>query len=148
MIEITTVKTDDPLTIQLNQYSKAILDIYKDIPFEDDKCLPVISNQKFNEYLKELGQEAKFNQPETMVYFVGAERKEETNPKWHYLSTHVGRRTFISNAVFFNIPSEVIMQWTGHKDHKMMEKYLKINEKQKRREMNKFNGNTEDNGKE
>ena len=138
-IEITTIKTDDPLTIQLNQYSKAILDRYVAEPFEDDKCLPVISNQKFNVYLKELGQAAKFNQAETMVYYKGADRKEDTFPKWKFLSTHVGRRTFVSNSLYLNIPAEVIMQWTGHKDHKMMEKYLKIDETQKRREMEKFN---------
>jgi integrase len=138
-MEITTIKTDDSLIIQLNQYSKAILDKYKDIPFDDDKCLPVISNQKFNVYLKELGQEAKFNQSETTVYYKGAERKEETFPKWKYLSTHVGRKTFVSNALYFNIPAEVIMQWTGHKGHEMLDKYLKINETQKRREMNKMN---------
>jgi integrase len=147
-IEITTIKTDDALVIQLNQFSRAILEKYAAVPFEDDKCLPVISNQKFNVYLKELGQEAKFNQPETIIYYKGAERKEETFPKWKYLSTHVGRKSFVSNSLYLNIPAEVIMQWTGHRDHKMMEKYLIINEKQKQREMDKFNnGNEKENEK-
>jgi integrase len=138
-IEITTIKTEDPLIIELNQYSKTILAKYKDMPYEDDKCLPVISNQKFNVYLKELGQEAKFNEPESIVYYKGNERKEDTFPKWKLLSTHVGRKTFVSNAIYFNIPAEVIMSWTGHKDHKILENYYKITGKQKRREMDKFN---------
>lgn len=140
-IEFTTIKTDDPLIIDLNAYSRALLDKYKDVPFRNDKCLPVISNQKFNEYLKELGQLAKLNEPETVVYYKGNERIEETFKKWELLSTHVGRKTFVSNALFFNIPAEVIMSWTGHKDHKVMESYYKIIGKQKRREMNKFNEN-------
>lgn len=45
-IEIVTIKTDDDLIIELNQYSKAVLDKYKDIPYPDDKALPVITNQK------------------------------------------------------------------------------------------------------
>ncbi|KAA6313153.1 Tyrosine recombinase XerC, partial [termite gut metagenome] len=53
-IEVTTVKTADSLTIELNNHSKTILDKYKDAIFEDDKALPVISNQKMNDYLKEL----------------------------------------------------------------------------------------------
>ena len=138
-IEITTIKTEDPLIIDLNQYSKAILEKYKDAQYEEDRCLPVISNQKFNVYLKELGQEAKFNEPETIVYYKGNERKEETLQKWQLLSTHVGRKTFVSNAIYFNIPAEVIMSWTGHKDHKILENYYKITGKQKQREMNKFN---------
>src|SRR5690606_6849358 len=132
----------------LNQYSKAILARYQNMPFKDDKCLPVISNQKFNVYLKELGQEAKFNDTETIVYYKGNERKEVTCPKWKLLSTHVGRKTFVSNAIYFNIPAEVIMSWTGHKDHKVMENYYKVTRKQKRREMDKFNnGNGKENEK-
>jgi len=138
-IEITTIKTEDSLIIELNDFSKAILEKYKDAPFKNNKCLPVISNQKMNEYLKELGQFAEMNQPETVIYYKGSERIEETFKKWEMLTTHVGRKTFISNALFFNIPAEVIMSWTGHKDHKVMENYYKIIAPQKRREMDKMN---------
>jgi len=140
-IEITSIKTDDDLIIDLNDYSKAILDKYLSIPFKNDKCFPVISNQKMNEYLKELGKLAGFISNETEVYYKGAERFEETHQKWELMSTHMGRKTFISNAMFLNIPSEVIQKWTGHKDHKVFEKYMKIVDQQKRREMNKFNIN-------
>lgn len=44
-IQITTVKTSDSLTIELNKYSRAILDKYADDPFKGNKALPVISNQ-------------------------------------------------------------------------------------------------------
>lgn len=138
-IEITTVKTDDSLFIDLNDYSRAILSKYSQIPFKDDKCLPVISNQKMNFYLKELGKFVELNQKETVIYYKGNERIEETYQKWELLSTHAGRKTFITNALYFNIPAEVIMSWTGHKDHKVMENYYKIIAPQKRREMNKMN---------
>jgi integrase len=138
-IEFTTIKTDEQLLIDLNSYSRSILEKYKNIPFPDDKCLPVISNQKMNEYLKEVGKLAEFNGMETIVYYKGAQRYEETCEKWKLLTTHMGRRTFVTNALFLNIPSEVIQQWTGHKDHKVFEKYYKIIDQQRRREMNKFN---------
>jgi integrase len=138
-IEITTIKTDDALIIDLNDYSRAILEKYKKIQFKNDKCLPVISNQKMNVYLKELGEFAGINQKETVIYYKGNERIEDTFFKYQLLSTHTGRKTFISNALFFNIPAEVIMAWTGHKDHKVMENYYKIIAPQKRREMDKMN---------
>jgi integrase len=138
-IEITTIKTEDSLIIDLNDFSKHILNRYKDTPFKNDKCLPVISNQKMNEYLKELGKIAEINQPETIVYYKGTKRIEETYYKWELLSTHTGRITFITNALYLNIPTEVIMSWTGHKDHRVFENYYKIVEAHKRREMNKFN---------
>ncbi len=50
-IEITTIKTTDHLKIELNKHSRSILEKYKDIPFKNDKALPVISNQKMNDYL-------------------------------------------------------------------------------------------------
>ena len=140
-IEITTIKTEESLQIDLNTYSRAILEKYKHVPLPNDKALPVISNQKFNEYLKELGKFAQLNDPETVVYYKGNERIEETYQKWQLLSTHTGRKTFVSNALFFNIPAEVVMSWTGHKDHRVMENYYKIIAPQKRREMEKFNGN-------
>jgi len=144
-IELTTVKTEETLIIDLNNYSKAILEKYTDVSFKNNKCLPVISNQKMNEYLKELGQLAGLNQPETIVYYKGSERIEETYKKWELLSTHVGRKTFVSNALFLNIPAEVIMSWTGHKDHKVLENYYKIISPHKRREMDKMNQKNRDN---
>lgn len=66
-IEITTIKTKDSLLIDLNTYSRAILEKYNDIPYPNGKALPVISNQKFNEYLKELGGFAEINDPETVI---------------------------------------------------------------------------------
>lgn len=138
-IEFTTIKTDETLIIELNNYSTAILQKYADVPFQNDKCLPVISNQKMNEYLKELGKSAGIDSPETVVYFKGAERFEKTYKKFELLSTHVGRKTFVTNALFMNIPAEVVMAWTGHKDHKVLENYYKVVEQQRGREMNKFN---------
>ena len=68
-IEITTVKTADSLIIELNNHSKAILDKYKEVHFEYDKVLPVITNQKMNDYLKELAELAEINEPIREVYY-------------------------------------------------------------------------------
>ena len=62
-IEVTTIKTSDSLVIELNKHSKAILEKYQDVVFEHDKALPVITNQKMNEYLKELAELAGINEP-------------------------------------------------------------------------------------
>lgn len=138
-IEFTSIKTDESLIIDLNSYSQAILNKYKKFKTPDGKCLPVISNQKMNVYLKDVGKLAGFNSPETIVYYKGAQRIEETFKKWELMTTHMGRKTFVTNALFLNIPSEVIQKWTGHKDHKVFEKYYKIIDQQRRKEMDKFN---------
>lgn len=138
-IEIITIKTTDSLVIELNNHSKAILDKYKDVPFENSKALPVVSNQKMNEYLKELGELAEINEPISETYYKGSNRIDTITPKYALLSTHTGRRTFICNALALGIPAQVVMKWTGHSDYKAMKPYIDIADDIKANAMNKFN---------
>ena len=137
-INVVTVKTTDPLVIDLNKYSKAILDKYKDFHFENGKALPVISHQKTNDYLKELGKLAEIDTPTTVTYMKGRERITETYPKHQLLSTHIGRRTFICNALALGIPAHVVMEWTGHSDYEAMAPYIAVADQTKAVEMTKF----------
>lgn len=138
-IEVTTVKTSDSLIIELNNHSKAILDKYKDVAFEDDKVLPVITNQKMNDYLKELAELAGIDEPVRQTYYRGNERIDEVTPKYALLGTHAGRRTFICNALALGIPPQVVMKWTGHSDYKAMKPYIDIADDIKANAMSKFN---------
>lgn len=114
-IEVTMIKTSDSLIIELNNHSKAILDKYKDVAFEDDKVLPVITNQKMNDYLKELAKLAGIDEPVRQTFYRGNECIDEVTPKYALLGTHAGRRTFICNALALGIPTQVVMKWTGHR---------------------------------
>lgn len=138
-IEVTTVKTSDSLIIELNNHSKAILDKYKDVTFEDDKALPVITNQKMNDYLKELAEMAGIDEPVRQTYYKGNERIDDVTPKYALLGTHAGRRTFICNALALGIPPQVVMKWTGHSDYKAMKPYIDIADDIKANAMSKFN---------
>ena len=138
-IEVTTVKTSDSLIIELNDHSRAILEKYKDIEFENDKALPVITNQKMNDYLKELAELAEINEPVRQTYYKGNERIDEVTPKYALLGTHAGRRTFICNALALGIPPQVVMKWTGHSDYKAMKPYIDIADDIKANAMSKFN---------
>lgn len=138
-IEVTTVKTSDSLIIELNNHSKAILDKYKDVAFEDDKVLPIITNQKMNDYLKELAELAGIDEPVRQTYYRGNERIDEVTPKYALLGTHAGRRTFICNALALGIPPQVVMKWTGHSDYKAMKPYIDIADDIKANAMSKFN---------
>lgn len=138
-IEITTVKTADSLIIELNKYSKSILDKYRDVTFENDRVLPVISNQKMNDYLKILAKLAGIDEPVRETYYKGNERIDVITPKYELLGTHAGRRTFICNALSLGIPAQVVMKWTGHSDYKAMKPYIDIADDIKANAMDKFN---------
>lgn len=137
-IDIVTKKTVDGIRIELNKHSQAILDKYKGKEYKGDKVFPVISNQRMNEYLKELCEICGIDTPTKVVYFLGNERIEETYPKFALVSTHCGRRTFVVNALRLGIPAEVIIRWTGHADYKSMKPYIKIVDELKKSEMSKF----------
>lgn len=138
-ILVTTIKTYDTLRIELNKYSKAILEKYKDEEYENNLALPVISNQKMNDGLKELGELCGINEPVSITYYKGSERIDEVYKKYELLTTHCGRRTFISNAIMLGIPPEVVMKWTGHEDYRTMKPYIAIADKEKKNAMNLFN---------
>ena len=138
-IEVTTVKTSDSLIIEFNKHSKAIIEKYAHIPYENDKALPVVSNQKMNDYIKELAELAEINTPVRLTHYTGNKRTDEVLPKYELLGTHVGRRTFICSALSIGIPVQVVMKWTGHSDYKAMKPYIDVADKTKKSAMEKFN---------
>lgn len=132
---ITTQKTNDRLPINLNSFAKAILDKYKDCKFPGNLALPVITNQKMNDYLKDLCELCEINEPVTSVFYRAGQRVEETKPKYELIGTHAGRRTFICFALSSGIPPQVVMKWTGHSDYSAMKPYIDIAEKTKAEQM-------------
>jgi site-specific recombinase XerD len=119
-IDFTTVKTRDRLVIGLNAYSRSILNKY-------NGGLPnVISNQKMNDYLKELGKLCGIDSTEHQTKFIGSKRVEVSVPKYELITTHTARRTFITQSLERGVRPESIMMITGHKDIKTMMKYVKV----------------------
>ena len=125
-IIVTTQKTNDRLEIPLNDYSRAILDKYAGLQDPRGLALPVISNQRMNDYLKDLCELCNFREPVTKVYYKGGQRVEETREKWQLIGTHAARRSFICYALAKGIPPQVVMKFTGHSDYKAMRPYIDI----------------------
>lgn len=138
-IHIVTQKTSDPLIIELNDTAKKILDKYESSNFKNDKVLPVKTNQETNRYLKDLGEIAELNQPVIQYYYQGRERMISEKPKKEYLTTHIGRRSFICLCISRGIPIPVIMKWTGHKDYDSMRPYIDVTSTTRESEMKKLN---------
>ncbi|HXB42374.1 MAG TPA: site-specific integrase [Bacteroidia bacterium] len=126
-----------PLYIPLTDFALTILERYKDLP--SGKALPIISNQKMNEYLKDLGELAKIDTPVTIYRFKGAKRIETTIPKWKIMTTHIMRKTFVSNALSFGMQTATIKEFTGHKTDKDFNRYLAVITEDKIKAMDVFN---------
>ena len=138
ILYITSQKTNVRIPIELNAFAKEVLNKYKKERYGNDLALPVISDQKMNKYLKDLGELCGFKDPIKRACFRGGKRVEETYPKYEMLGTHAGRRTFICFALSSGIPPQVVMKWTGHSDYSAMKPYIDIAEKTKANAMSLF----------
>ena len=133
-IEVTTVKTADSISIELNKVTKAILEKYKDTP------LPNYTNQAMIRDIKELCKLAGINEEIRVTTYKGNVRTDKIQPKWELVGTHTGRRTFIVNALSLGITPNIVMKWTGHSDYKAMKPYIDIVDSIKASSMTKFDG--------
>lgn len=139
-ISIVTQKTANALKIELNKYSKSIIEKYRKVGVytPDDLVLPAISIQKGNEHLKDCAMLAQIDEPLRLVSYRGSQRVDKSVLKWEVITTHCARRTFVVNALRLGIPAEVIMKWTGHSDFKAMKPYVAIVDELKKENMARF----------
>lgn len=136
---INIIKTGAEVKIELNDYSRAVLEKYKDAILPNNKALPTIHISKFNQFLRKVAHIAGINSNYKRVYYIGSERHEVSGEKWEFITSHCARRTFVVNALYLGIPAEVIMRWTGHSDYDAMKPYIDIVDELKQEQMNKFN---------
>jgi integrase len=120
-------KTKELLTVPLTSYSKEILKKYT-----THNPLPMISNQKLNDYVKELCQFAGFTEPVEIVRFRGAKREAVTYPKHELIGMHTGRKTFATLSLEKGMSAEEVMSITGHRDYKSFKRYVNITEQRKK----------------
>ena len=117
--------TDKALEVPLNEFSLYILKKY-------DYNLPNISNQKFNDYIKEVFQLLGYDENIKKTIKVGKELIEQINPLYERISSHTARRSFITIMKNKKIPDTVIMSFTGHRSLEVFNKYYKPNNDDKK----------------
>ena len=124
-IELLTEKDEDRIGFKLASRAEEIYHKYEHMVLEDRKVFPVLSNQKYNDRLKELGKEAKLQGEWVDYEFRLSERIEKKTPKAD-LSTHTARRTFVVMAYNEGIPLEQIAMITSHSDVSKMKPYYTV----------------------
>ena len=90
--------------------------------------LPKVSNQKFNDNIKDICKQAGFNEDVTITKYKGSERIIQVKPFYSLVSSHTARRTFITIAANSNVPDHIIMAITGIRDPKTLKTYKKFQE--------------------
>jgi integrase len=136
-IEIKTQKTRETLFVPLNAFAKEIIEKYKG-QFDSRPIPPTLSNQKSNDNIKDIAEIAGVTETLIIEKFSGSNRIVHKKPKCDFITTHTGRKTFITLSHERGMPIEMIMKITGIKKWETLKKYLKISEKSKLIQMNEF----------
>lgn len=121
-IKQTVTKTKMKLDIPLNNYSRTILEKYKDLP----RPLPIISNQKSNDALHDLCEYAELDDPIEIVRTVGAETVKTVFPKHELITMHSGRKTFATLSLKKGMSIQNVMKVGGWKDFKSFARYVNV----------------------
>jgi site-specific recombinase XerD len=122
-IEVLTQKTKKIVFIPGHDRLKKILKKY----VGNKTTMPQLSNQKMNDYLKDLAKHAGIDAEFTRVQFKGNKRIETKLKKYEAISTHTGRHTFITLSLQNGMDVSAIMRITGHTALKTFQKYIHYN---------------------
>lgn len=78
-----------------------------------------LSNQKFNDYIKECLKKAGFNE-------IGRLSTKPELPLYECVSSHTARRSFATNYYLQGFPTIDLMKIAGHKTEKAFLKYIRV----------------------
>jgi integrase len=120
-LHLSAQKTGDVLDIYIRRSLRPILNQYW------AGKLRLITNQKLNVYIKELGALAAIEAPTEVIRQYGqtSQPVQVTYPKYQLIGCHTGRRTFVTLSIDRDVPSDVVMQATGHRNYRTMQRYNK-----------------------
>ncbi len=79
-------------------------------------------NAEMNRHLKEIAKNAGIDDPVI--------KRKKKYKKYELVTTHTGRRSFITNCLNAGIPPPEVMRISGHSDYKDFMKYYKVSEEQ------------------
>ncbi len=138
-ISIVAKKTAKPTIIELNKYSRAVLDRQHREPGNDDKrVFPPVSERTMNNGLRKIAKAAGIEGQVRKLSFSGAIVTEKMVDKSDAITTHWGRHTFIVHALSIGISPSIVMQWTGHSSYESMKPYVAIADSARRSSMELF----------
>ena len=122
LIEFTQKKTGKIMTIPLSQ---KVMDILNK---RNGEFPHSISDQKYNQYIKEVCKLAKLSKKVKGSKKVKIKEKEYrkesgTFEKWQLVTSHIGRRSFATNY-YGKIPTSFLIYITGHSTEAMFLNYI------------------------
>jgi site-specific recombinase XerD len=123
------------IQVPLTKFARALLNRYQDEPGQ--QAFPVISNQRFNQHLKDLGRKAGLNRRISRISYTGDTRFKSSQPLWTLMTSKFARKTFITTGIYTGIPLATMLSLTGQ-SVEVIKKFYAISDKLIETERNKF----------
>ncbi len=122
ILEVAQTKTGDRVHIPLRSEVKALIEKY------DGQFPRAISNQKFNEYLRDACKQCKLLEKEVSIKtFEAGKCVTLVKPKYLFVKSHTARRSFATNEYLaHDLQTAEIRSITGHKTDKSFYKYIRV----------------------
>jgi integrase len=131
-LHVKQSKTGERVTIPLHPVVQSIMNKY------EGKFPPSISNQRFNEYVRELCKEAKINDPVHRSQTRGGVTKSVKYKKWQLVGSHTGRRTFCTIQYRAGFPAIGLMKISGHKTESSFLRYIRVSRDENAKMLEEF----------
>lgn len=129
MIHLLTKKTNTEVCIPLLPQLKNLLEKH------DYHSPEPISNQRMNDYIKEICEIAELDRPVIKKHSTGGVEQEDHIPLYKAVSTHTARRSFATNFYEMGIPVSLLKAITGHSTEKQFFGYINTDKKKAARTM-------------
>ena len=123
LLVLFTKKTNTEVVIPLFPILKELLEKYN---YQSPKK---ISNQKFNQYIKEVCELAGITETIRVKKSVGGKRVDEEIQKFKLISAHTARRSFATNFYQLGFPAIELMGITGHSLERQFMEYINIDKR-------------------
>lgn len=122
VLDVVSQKTKERVRIPLHSRLLALLKAY-------EMTAPKMANAELNRLVKRVAAIAGVTEPVRVMKYDGEQGKRHTVPKCEAITTHTGRRTFITVMLRRGVLPEDVMKISGHKDYKSFQRYIDANER-------------------
>ncbi len=119
---LRTQKTSESNYIPLSSRAIAIVNKYNKI----DDSFKVISSQKINEHLKNLGKLAEVNSIVKKTAFQGVNKIVIEKPKYEFLTFHIARKSFVTTCLEGGLSETETKRLSGHIDGRAFKRYVNL----------------------
>lgn len=132
-IHFTQTKTNKQITLPLHPVVVEILNK------RNGEFPHTLSDQKYNEYIKEVGKLADLTQVVTgsKINTITKRKEQGQFEKWELITSHIGRRSFATNN-YGIIPTSLLKSATGHSTEQQFLTYIGKTDEEQAKQLAKY----------